>query len=162
MTHNKCLDLSPYLIYGQSLCQSQAEADTLFPRTVMLLSKAGAVSFSSALTSRFVRISFYASTPPPPQSWFGLYENRITAAEITFVRTADYTRLDYKKNLDVMQVLNTQPIMEFIGNNEGNCKILFLLIPRSRIPFQIFRYQAKGRRSLDIRRWHVTVKDCLA
>jgi hypothetical protein len=39
------------------------------------------------------------------------------AAEMKFMRRmADYTRFDYKNNLDIMKELNTQPIAEFIEN----------------------------------------------
>jgi len=44
-------------------------------------------------------------------------ESRTMAAEMKFMRRmADYTRFDYKNNLDIMKELNTQPIAEFIEN----------------------------------------------
>jgi hypothetical protein len=44
-------------------------------------------------------------------------ENRITAAEMKFIRrTARCIGLGYKNNLDMMKELDTQLIMEFIEN----------------------------------------------
>jgi hypothetical protein len=39
------------------------------------------------------------------------------AAEMKFMsRTADYTHLDYKWNLDIMKELNMQPVKELLEN----------------------------------------------
>jgi len=40
-----------------------------------------------------------------------------------FMVTIGYTRLDYKKNLDIMKEVNAQPIMEFVENYIPNWKI---------------------------------------
>jgi hypothetical protein len=68
----------------------------------------------------------------------------MTAAEIKFMRkTADYTRLDSKQNLDITRELNKEPVMEFIQSYIHDWKTFFLRIPSSKFSFQIPRYQPK-------------------
>jgi hypothetical protein len=45
--------------------------------------------------------------------------------------TLGYTRFDYNMNLDIMEELNTQPIVKSIENYKTNCKKKLFRMPRS-------------------------------
>jgi hypothetical protein len=54
-------------------------------------------------------------------------ESRIRAAEMKFMRTAGYIRLDYEKALDQMKESNTRPITGFIKRYKCEWKNCFLV-----------------------------------
>jgi hypothetical protein len=88
----------------------------------------------------------------------GLYANKMKA-EVKFMRTAGYTHLDYKMNLNIMKKLNTPVTTEFPENCITNWKNHDLQMPHSRNPFQILHYQPNGQRSSERsdKHWHETI-----
>jgi len=70
------------------------------------------------------------------------------AAEMKFmIRTAGYAHLDYKKNLDIMKELNTQPVMDFIENCislTGKTMYFVCLAQESHSKFSVTNQKDKG------------------
>jgi hypothetical protein len=53
---------------------------------------------------------------------------------------ARYTRLDYRRNLEVMKKLSTEPVLGFLENYKALWKIDSLRVSGSEIPFQMSPY----------------------
>jgi hypothetical protein len=70
------------------------------------------------------------------------------ATEMKFMRTAGYTRSDYKANLYKMKEQNMQPVKGFINRYRPNCQNHVLRVSVKTVPAQILRHQQKGPRSL--------------
>ncbi|KAJ4437888.1 hypothetical protein ANN_13827 [Periplaneta americana] len=76
--------------------------------------------------------------------------SRLTANEMRFMRraTAGYTRWDHKKNEDIMQELQIEPIMQCISKYQLQWKCHLERMDRWRIPKALFHYHPHGKRSL--------------
>jgi hypothetical protein len=61
-------------------------------------------------------------------------------------RTAGYTLLDHKKNEDVLQELNTTPILEKITKYRHNWVKHVHRMNNSRFPKALIEYHQRGRR----------------
>jgi hypothetical protein len=53
-------------------------------------------------------------------------------------RTAEYPRMDHKRNKDIMKKMNTEPFMNLIQTYRANWKRHVLSMPRSIIPFKCY------------------------
>jgi hypothetical protein len=85
---------------------------------------------------------------------------RITANEMKFLRrTAGYTKLDKKRNTEILQELEINSVLEHIDQYRVNWKQHVQRMDRSRIPRQMMTYRPKGKRFLGrpLKRWRGTV-----
>ena len=123
--------------------------------------------FKPSLVQRHTRIKAYKTLARPvlmygSEAWTIRQsdQHRITANEMKFLRrTAGYTKLDKKKNIDIMKELKIDPLLEKIQNYRQNWRSHVLRMPASRIPRQILNYRPQGRRLLGrpMKRWNETV-----
>jgi hypothetical protein len=75
---------------------------------------------------------------------------RVTAKEMTFLRrTAGYTKLDKKRNTEILRELKINSVLEHIDQYRNNWKQRVQRIDRRRIPRQMMTYRPKGKRSLE-------------
>jgi hypothetical protein len=67
--------------------------------------------------------------------------------------------MNHKTNTDVMKETNTESNMNFIENYRAKWKRHSLRMPRWRLPFQMLRYEPKGKRSTGrpFKRWNENV-----
>jgi hypothetical protein len=63
-------------------------------------------------------------------------------------RTAGYTLLDHKKNDDILQELNTTPVLEKITKYRHNWVKHVHRMNNTRFPKALIEYQPRGRRRL--------------
>jgi hypothetical protein len=73
-------------------------------------------------------------------------KSRLKASEMKFLRrTAGYTLLDHKKNEDVLQELNTTPVLEKITKYRHNWVKHVHCMNNSRFPKALIEYHPRGR-----------------
>jgi hypothetical protein len=84
---------------------------------------------------------------------------RITANEIKFLRTAEYTKLHKKRNMEILRELKINSVLEHIDQYRNNWKQHVQRMDWSRIPRQMIIYRLKGKRSFrrPLKRWRETV-----
>jgi hypothetical protein len=63
-------------------------------------------------------------------------------------RTAGYTKLDKKRNTEVIRELKINSVLEHTDQYRNNWKQSVQRMDRSRIPRQMMTYRPKGKRSL--------------
>jgi hypothetical protein len=74
-------------------------------------------------------------------------KSRLKASEIKFLRrTAGYTLLDLKKNEDILQELNTTPVLEKITKYRHKWVKHVHCMNNSRFPKALIEYHTHGRR----------------
>jgi hypothetical protein len=74
--------------------------------------------------------------------WAGIY-----SCTLKFLRrTAGYTLLDHKKNEDILQELNTTPVLEKITKYRHNWVKHVHRMNNSRFPKALIEYHPRGRR----------------
>jgi hypothetical protein len=74
-------------------------------------------------------------------------QGRLKASEIKFLRrTAGYTLVDYKKNEDILQELNTTPVLEKITKYKHNWVKHVHCMNNSIFPKTLIEYHPRGRR----------------
>jgi hypothetical protein len=84
---------------------------------------------------------------------------RITANEMKFLRrTAGYTKLNKKRNTEILRELKIISVLEHIDQYRNNWKQHVQRMHRSRILRQMMTYRPKGKRSLGkpLKRWTET------
>ncbi|KAJ4450125.1 hypothetical protein ANN_01532 [Periplaneta americana] len=109
-----------------------------------------------SLVQRHTRIGLYKTLAQPvlsygSEAWTVKNKDvsRITASQMRFMRaTAGYTRWDHKKNEDLMQELQIEPIMQFISKYQLQWKGHLERMNRCRIPKALLHYHPYGKRSL--------------
>jgi hypothetical protein len=74
-------------------------------------------------------------------------------------RTAGYTKLDKKRNTEILRELKINPVLEHTEQYSNNWKQHVQRMDRSRIPRQMMTYRPKCKRSLGrpLKRWRETV-----
>jgi hypothetical protein len=74
-------------------------------------------------------------------------------------RTAGYTKLDKKRNTEILQELKIDSMVEHIDQYRNNWKQHVQRMDWSRIPRQITTYNLKGKRSLGrpLKHWIDTI-----
>jgi hypothetical protein len=85
---------------------------------------------------------------------------RLTVNEIKFVRrTAGYTKLDKKRNTEILRELKINSVLEHVDQYRNNWKQHVQRMDRSRVPRQMMTYRPKGKRSLGrpCKRWRENV-----
>jgi hypothetical protein len=74
---------------------------------------------------------------------------RITANEMKFLRiTAGYTKLDKKRNTEILRELKINSVLEHTDRYRNNWKQHLQRMDRSSVPRQTMTYRPKGKRSL--------------
>jgi hypothetical protein len=73
-------------------------------------------------------------------------KNGLKASEIKFLRTPGYTLFDHKKNEDILQELNTTPVLEKITKCRHNWAKHVHRMNNSRFPKALIEYHPRGRR----------------
>lgn len=75
-------------------------------------------------------------------------KRRITAAEMKYMRaTAGYTKMDKKRNSEILNELNVEPIMGRIKRYRKDWRSHVMRMSDDRSPRKIWNYTPKGRRS---------------
>ena len=128
--------------------------------------------FKPSLVQRHTRVRAYKTLARPmltygSEAWTIRKKDisRITASEMKFMRrTAGYTKLDKKRNSDILQELQVSSVMDHISTYRNNWQQHLQRMDRTRIPRQILNYYPRGTRSLGrpLKRWHETVTGHLA
>ncbi|KAJ4434647.1 hypothetical protein ANN_23211 [Periplaneta americana] len=73
-------------------------------------------------------------------------ESRITANEMKFMRyTAGYTKWDHKRNEDVMEELQLEPVINHVKHYQNNWINHLHRMHRDRIPKVMLHYRPNGR-----------------
>jgi hypothetical protein len=74
-------------------------------------------------------------------------------------RTAGYTKLDKKRNTEILTELKINSVLEHIDKYTNNWNQHVQRMDQSRIPRQIMTYRPKGKRSLGtpLKRWRETI-----
>jgi hypothetical protein len=74
-------------------------------------------------------------------------------------RTAGYTKLDKKRNAEILRKLEINSVLEHIDQYRNNWKQRVQRVDRSLIPRQMMTYLPKGKRSLGrpLKLWRETV-----
>ena len=76
-------------------------------------------------------------------------ETRTIAAEMWFMRhTAGCTKWDHKWNEEIMEELNTQPVLAYTGKQRQNRRDHVNTMDTRSIPKQILQYAPQSRRSI--------------
>ncbi|KAJ4431469.1 hypothetical protein ANN_20067 [Periplaneta americana] len=109
-----------------------------------------------SLVQRHTRIGLYKTLAQPvlsygSEAWTVKNKDvsRITASVMWFMRaTAGYTRWDHKKNEDLMQELQIEPIMQFISKYQLQWEGHLERMNRCKIPKALLHYHPYGKRSL--------------
>jgi hypothetical protein len=87
---------------------------------------------------------------------------RITTAEIKFLRrTAGYTKLDKKRNTDILRELKINSALQHTDQYNNKWKHHVQKMDRSHIPRQMLTNSPKGKRSLGrpLKHWKETITD---
>jgi hypothetical protein len=71
-------------------------------------------------------------------------------------RTAGYTKLDKRRNAEILRELKINSVLEHTDQYRNNWKEHVQRMDRSRIPQQMMTYRLKGKRSLG-KHWRETV-----
>jgi hypothetical protein len=79
--------------------------------------------------------------------------------EIKFLRTAGYTKLDNKRNTEILRELKINSVLEYTDQYRNNWKQHVQRMDRSHMPRQMMIYLKKGKRSLGRppKRWRETI-----
>jgi hypothetical protein len=72
---------------------------------------------------------------------------RISAAEMKYMRTAGYTRTDYKTNTQTAKELKMTPILDKLLEYKRNCIQHLNRMPRNRLPRVMKHYSPTGKRN---------------
>jgi hypothetical protein len=72
---------------------------------------------------------------------------RITAADMKYMRTAGYTRTDYKTNTQITKELKITPILDKLLENKRTWIQHVIRIPRNKLPRVMKHYFPTGRRN---------------
>ncbi|KAJ4428831.1 hypothetical protein ANN_25824 [Periplaneta americana] len=81
-------------------------------------------------------------------------ESRITANEMKFMRyTAGYTKWDHKRNEDVMEELQLEPVINHVKHYRNNWINHLQRMRRDRIPKVMLHYRPNGMLSRPKKRW---------
>jgi hypothetical protein len=86
-------------------------------------------------------------------------ERRLISAEIRFLRTAEYTHWDHKRNEEILTELQMSQLTEFIYQYRKNLKEHVDRMSSDTIPKMILKYQPKGKINLGrpLKRWKDSV-----
>jgi hypothetical protein len=123
--------------------------------------------FKSTLVQKHTRIKIYKTLSRSiltygSEAWTVCKSDitRITANEMKFLRRrAGYTKLDKKRNTEILLELKINSALEHIEQYRNNWKQHAQRMDRSRVPRQMMTYRAKGKRSLGrpLKHWRETV-----
>jgi hypothetical protein len=123
-------------------------------------------TFKPSLVQKQTRIKIYKTLSRPiltygSEAWTICKSDRtrITASEMKFLRrTAGYTKLDKKRNTEILRELKINSVLEHTDQYRNNWKHVQIM-DRSRVPRQMMTYRPKGKRSLGrpLKRWRETV-----
>jgi hypothetical protein len=98
-----------------------------------------------------------------PFSGVWAYFNHIYVKSLKFWgslrRTAGYTKLDKKRNIEILRELKVNSVLEHTDQYRNNWEQHVQRMDRSRIPRQMMIYRPKGKRSLGrpLKRWRETI-----
>jgi hypothetical protein len=123
--------------------------------------------FKPSLVQKHTRIKVYKTLARPiltygSEAWTICKNDRtrITDNEIKFLRRiAVYTKLDKKRNTEILRELKINSVLEHVDQYRNNWKQHVQRMDRSRIPRQMMTCRPKGKRSLGrpLKRWRETV-----
>jgi hypothetical protein len=119
--------------------------------------------FKPSLVQKHARIKIYKTLTRPiltygSEAWTICKSDstRITANEMKFLRrTAGYTKLDKRRNMEIIQELKINSVLEHIDQYRNNWKQHVQRMDRSCIPRQMMTYCPKSKGSLGrpLKRW---------
>jgi hypothetical protein len=112
--------------------------------------------FKPSLVKKHKRIKVYKTLARPiltygSEAWTICKSDRtrITAKEMKFLReTAGYTKLDKKRNTEILRELKINSVPEHIDQYRNNWQQHVRRMDRSRVPRQMMTYRPKGKRWL--------------
>jgi hypothetical protein len=112
--------------------------------------------FKPSLDQKRTRIKIYKTLARPiltygSEAWTLSKSDRTRniANEMKFLRrTAGYTKLDKKRNMEIIRELKINSVLEHTDQNRSNWQQHVQRMERSRIPRQLMTYCPKGKISL--------------